>query len=55
MKSISADWVSDFDDKPHPVQKPPPSDSSVHCKKKKKKKKKKISNAILITHLYDHD
>ena len=50
MKSISADWVSDFDDKPHPVQKPPPSDSSVYCKKKKK-----FSNAILITHLYDHD
>ena len=48
MKSINADWVSDFDDKPHPVQKPPPSDSSVHCKKKN-------GNAILITHLYDHD
>jgi len=48
MKSINADWVGDFDDKPHPVQKPSLSDSSILCKKKKIK----ISNAILITHLY---
>ena len=44
IKSINADWVGDSDDKPRPVQKPPPSDSPIHWKQKDEMK---ISNTIL--------
>ena len=44
MKKINADWVSDFDDKPHPVQN--------HLHWIHWKKKIKISKAVLITHFY---